>query len=311
MTIIPEVSIGSNGQTMPIIGMGTASNPPVDPEATKRAILDAIKTGYRHFDTALVYGTEAALGEAIAEALTTGLVKSREELFITSKLWCSFMDRRLVLPAIKTSLGNLKLEYLDLYLIHWPLKLSQSVDRVPFPKEEISAADMESVWEGMEECLALGLTKSIGVCNFSSKRLDQLLSFAKIPPAVNQVELNPFWQQKELRNFCKTKSILLTAYSPLAAPAKPTVESDVLGEIAKAKGKTIAQVSLKWIYEQGVSLIPKSFNKERMKENLDIFGWSFTEEELNKISLLPQRKTCFLKSFMEPHHQVLEIDAEI
>ncbi|XVF85526.1 hypothetical protein PTKIN_Ptkin17bG0124400 [Pterospermum kingtungense] len=248
---VPEVSIASScGLTMPVIGMGTATYPPADAETIKSAMLEAIKAGYRHFDTAFVYGSEQPLGEAIAEALNIGLIKSRDELFITSKLWCTFAEQDLVIPAIKMSLKNLQLEYLDLYLIHWPLKFSKEVSRFPVPKEEVFLIDTKSVWSAMEECQLLGLTKAIGVSNFSSKRLEDILSFAKIPPAVNQVEMNPFWQQKELNQLCKAKGIHVSAHSPLGGSVgaklgdnNRILDCDVLKEIAAAKGKTTAQVT--------------------------------------------------------------------
>ncbi|KAL6351485.1 hypothetical protein AAG906_040839 [Vitis piasezkii] len=305
MGVVPELPVGSCSRAMPVIGMGTSVDPPISAE-----------NGYRHFDTAFIYASEQPLGEAIAEALQLGLIKSRDELFITSKLGFDFAERHLVVPAIKMSLQNLQLEYLDLFLIHWPLRLSPGVWEFPTPKQHILPIDMKSVWEGMEECQNLSLTKAIGVSNFSPKKLEEILSFAKIPPAVNQVEMNPFWQQKDLREFCKAKGIQITAYSPLGGVGTQwgddrVMGCDVLKDIAKAKGKTTAQVSLRWLYEQGVSMVAKSFNKDRMKENLEIFDWSLTNEELNKIDQLPQRKRVLLAPLLGPHDLVLEIDAEI
>ncbi|XP_059649752.1 D-galacturonate reductase-like [Cornus florida] len=313
---IPEVSLGSCGVSMPVIGMGTSSYPPVDPETTKAAVIEAIKAGYRHFDTAFTYGSEKPLGEAVAEALRLGLVKSRDELFITTKLFSTFAERDLVVPNIKMSLQNLQLDYVDMYLIHWPIKLSQNIKQTPVPKECIQPLDIKSVWEGMEECQKLGLTKGIGVSNFCVWRLEELLSIAKIPPALNQLEMNPVWHQKQIREFCIAKGIHVTAYSPLGANGTKwgdnrVVECNVIEEIAKARGKTTAQVSLRWVYEQGVSLVTKSFNKERMRQNLEIFDWSLTEEELEKISQLPQIKGFHFASIFGPHELLLEIDAEI
>ncbi|KAL4281993.1 hypothetical protein GQ457_03G010710 [Hibiscus cannabinus] len=307
----PLVSVG--GLTMPVIGMGTASYPPADAATIKSAVVEAIGAGYRHFDTAFIYGSEQPLGEAIAEALSIGLIQSRDELFITSKLWCTSAEQDLVIPAIKTSLENLQLEYLDLYLIHWPLKFSKEPSRFPVPKEEVSVIDIESVWSAMEECQHLGLTKAIGVSNFSTKKLDQILSFAKIPPAVNQVEMNPLWQQKEMKEYCKAKGIHVSAHSPLGS--KGTVWGDnrifecaVLEKIAEAKGKTRAQICLRWVYEQGASVITKSFNRERMKENLEIFDWSLSAQELNQIGGIPQQKRSSLSVFIE---QSSELEAEL
>jgi D-galacturonate reductase len=310
---MPEITLGQTSG-MPVLGMGTAAYPPADVETAKNAIVEAIRAGYRHFDTAFAYRSEQPLGEAIAEALRLGLVKSRDELFITTKLWCSFCDQ--VVPAMKLSLQNLQLEYVDMYLIHWPIRLTEHVNKTPVPKDQIVAMDIKSVWEGMEECQKLGFTRAIGVSNFSCKKLDELLSVAKIPPAVNQVEMNPLWNQKQLREFCKEKGIHVTAYSPLGANGTKwgdnrIVECDVLDEIAKARGKTTAQVSLRWVYEQGVSIVTKSFNNQRMRENLGIFDWSLTEEESNKINELPQRKGVTLASILGPHELVLEIDAEV
>ncbi|KAH7841124.1 hypothetical protein Vadar_025878 [Vaccinium darrowii] len=315
MGCMPEITLGQTSG-MPVLGMGTAAYPPADVETAKNAIVEAIRAGYRHFDTAFAYRSEQPLGEAIAEALRLGLVKSRDELFITTKLWCSFCDRDQVVPAMKLSLQNLQLEYVDMYLIHWPIRLTQHVNKTPVPKDQIVPMDIKSVWEGMEDCQKLGFTKAIGVSNFSCKKLDELLSVANIPPAVNQVEMNPLWNQKQLREFCKEKGIHVTAYSPLGANGTKwgdnrIVECDVLDEIAKARGKTTAQVSLRWVYEHGVSIVTKSFNKQRMRENLGIFDWSLTEEESNKINELPQRKGVTLASILGPHELVLEIDAEV
>ncbi|XVE85501.1 hypothetical protein DITRI_Ditri17bG0095900 [Diplodiscus trichospermus] len=281
---------------IPCLGFGTAEYPFGSSMATmKETILQAIKTGYRHFDTAALYQSEQPLGEAISDALRLGLITSRDELFITSKLWCSDAHRDCVLPALQKTLRNLKLEYLDLYLVHWPVSVTSGVYELPVKKEDLVPIDLRSVWEAMEECQELGLTKSIGLSNFSCKKLQTVLSTAKIPPAVNQVEMNPLWQQQKLRKFCEEKGILITVYSPLGAKgtlwgSKRVMECDLLKEIAQVKGKSIAQVCLRWAYEQGVCVLVKSFNEERMKENIDIFNWKLSPEESHQISLLPQRK---------------------
>lgn len=318
MANIPEKMISSSEghRPIPVIGLGTATMKEGDDDEVKSAVMEAIKVGYRHFDTAALYQTEKSIGEAIAEALRQGLIKSRDELFITTKLWCNSADRHLVLPAMKESLRNLGLEYVDLYLIHWPFKSKQF--NLPIPKDCITAIDIKAVWEAMEECQNLGFTKSIGVSNFSSRRIQEILSFAKIPPAVNQVEMNPLWQQKRLNEFCKENDILLTAYSPLAGVTSAwgnnsVIECDVLQEIANCKGKTTAQISLRWLYEQGVTFVVKSFNRDRMKQNIDIFSWSLTEEELNKISQIPQQKLIYLVGIVvtELNEVTTEINEEL
>ncbi|CAM8907931.1 hypothetical protein QQ045_011561 [Rhodiola kirilowii] len=314
--LIPEVALAS-GIRMPVIGMGTASrNPLTDPILVQAAIVEAIKAGYRHFDTAFGYRSEEPLGEAIAEALSSGLIGSRQELFITSKLWATAAEPHLVLPAIRTSLKSLKLEYMDLYLIHFPIKLDADVRSVPPLEKKVHPLDIKSIWEAMEECQNMGLTKAIGVSNFSCKKLTELLSSAKIRPAVNQVEMSPAWHQKQLRRFCKANGIHITAYSPLGAPGTKwgdnrVLNSDVLQQIAKAKGKSVAQISMRWLYEQGVSVIPKSFNKERMRNNIEIFDWSLTEEELHKIDQIPQHKCVLFVNNLGPTKFALELDAEI
>ncbi|KAK3223211.1 hypothetical protein Dsin_010236 [Dipteronia sinensis] len=303
MISVPEVVIESSNQRMPVVGLGTAASPFAGSETTKQAILNAIKLGYRHFDTATLYQTEESLGDAIAEALSLGIIKSRDELFVTSKLWCSDAHQDLVVPALQKSLENLQLEYLDLYLIHWPVSAKPGSYEFPVKKEDFLPMDFKSVWAAMEECRNLGLTKSIGVSNFSCKKLGEILAEAKIPPAVNQVEMNPLWQQNKLREFCKEKGVLLTAYAPLGATgaiwgSNRVMECEELKQIADAKGKTVAQVCLRWAYEQGVIVVVKSFNKQRMKENLEIFNWELSDEESNKISEIPQSRGCLGEDYI-------------
>ncbi|XP_072990386.1 deoxymugineic acid synthase 1-D-like [Typha latifolia] len=302
---IPEVALNSGScKPMPLIAMGTALYPFNPSDAMRAAILRAIELGYRHFDTAAVYQSETSLGDAITDAISSGILGSRDEIFITSKLWCSAAHKDLVLPALRSTLLKLRVEYLDLYLIHWPVSLKpESGLELPFSKDKLSLLDMSSVWEAMEECQSLGLTKAIGVSNFSCRRLETLLSFCKIPPAVNEVEVNPLWQQKKLREFCMARGIRLSAYSPLGGIRTPwgkdwVMECDVLKEIAEAKGKSLAQVCLRWVYEQGDCVIVKSFNEERLKENLLIFDWELNEEERQKIAQLPQGKSCRSMDFV-------------
>ncbi|PKA47021.1 Non-functional NADPH-dependent codeinone reductase 2 [Apostasia shenzhenica] len=286
---------------MPAIGLGTASYPSVSAEAMRLAVSEAIAAGFRHFDAAAIYHSEQPLGDAIADALRQGLVE-RDELFITTKLWCTDAHPGLVIPALRESLRKLQLEYVDLYLIHWPVSLKPQEMKSHIDPEDLLPMDLKSVWEEMEECQKLGLVKTIGVSNFSCKKLDQILATANIPPAVNQVEMHPLWQQKKLMEFCKEKGILVSAYSPLGSNGAPWGSTNVmecreLKEIALAKGKSLAQICLRWIYEQGASIIVKTFNKGRMKENLAIFDWNLSEDELQKISQLPQVKGCRASEF--------------
>ncbi|XP_062110425.1 NAD(P)H-dependent 6'-deoxychalcone synthase-like [Humulus lupulus] len=314
---IPTLVLGSSAgeRAIPVIGFGTASNDS-DPAPMKRAVLEAIKLGFRHFDTASVYGSEQGLGEAIAEALKLGLVASRNELFITTKLWCNDSHSHLVVSALKTSLEKLQLEYLDLYLVHWPISSTPGNTVYPIDEKDLMPMDFKSVWETMEECQKLGLTKSIGVSNFSCKKLESILSFATIPPSVNQVEMNPTWQQKKLRKFCGEKNIIVTAFSPLGAIATSwgnnlVMDNEILADIAKARGKSVAQVCLRWVYEQGASVVCKSYNKERLKQNLQIFDWSLTEDDLHRIESIPQNKVNVSPASVSPDQTSCEALKEL
>ncbi|KAK9903870.1 hypothetical protein M0R45_000842 [Rubus argutus] len=296
-TKIPEVVLGSsNGhRTMPVLGFGTTANN-LEPEVLIAAVLDAIKLGYRHFDTASIYTSEQTLGEAVAEAIKLGLIASRDQVFITSKLWCNDAHPGLVISTLKNSLQNLQMEYLDLYLIHWPISAKPGKLVYPLTEEYVLPLDLKGVWAAMEEAQRLGLTKSVGVSNFSTKKTENLLSFATIPPSVNQLEMSPFWQQKKLRDYCKANGIVVTAFSPLGAMGTSwgtnhVLESKVLQEIAEARGKSVAQVCIRWVLQLGATLAVKSYNKERLKQNLQVFDWELSQEDLNKISQIPQRKT--------------------
>ncbi|KAG8366223.1 hypothetical protein BUALT_Bualt17G0054200 [Buddleja alternifolia] len=306
---IPEIQLNS-GYKMPVLGLGTATSASVKAD-DKKAVLQAIERGYRHFDTASLYGSKEALGEA---------------------LWCSDAHADRVRPALQNTLRNLKLEYLDLYLVHWPISTKPGTYEYPMKKEDVLPFDCKSVWTAMEECHRLGLVKSIGVSNFTCKKIEDMLTFSRIPPAVNQVillalfsyicyycafmgisnyriltffltkfhgvskvELNPCWQQKKLINLCKPKGIVVTSFSPLGAVgtawgSNRVMENEVLKQIAKAKGKSVPQVCLRWAYQQGVAIVAKSYKPERMQENHDIFDWELSDEECKKISEIPQSK---------------------
>ncbi|CAN1256819.1 Protein REDOX 2 [Linum perenne] len=291
---VPEVEL-SSGRKMPAIGMGTATDPLPPPETLISAFLDAVRVGYRHFDTASLYGTEESLGRAVAEAVEKGLVKSRDELFITSKVWVTHTHPDLVMPSLQSTLERLGMEYVDLYVVHWPVSLKKGAKPLGFGKEEVVELDMKGTWNAMEECHKKGLAKSIGVSNLGPAKLSQLLQHATVAPAVNQVEMSVGWQQKELMDLCKSKGVQVCAWSPLGANGAAwgtlsIMESPILKEIADAKGKSVAQVALRWIHEQGAIPIAKSFNKERMMQNLDIFNWELTKDEVSKIEQIPQQR---------------------
>ncbi|XP_020231619.1 methylecgonone reductase [Cajanus cajan] len=290
---IPEVVLNS-GHKMPILGFGTGTVPLPPAHELIPAFIEAIKSGYRHFDTAAYYGSEEPLGQAIAHALEQGLIKSRSEIFVTTKLWCTDAHPGLVLPAIKSSLERLGLEYVDLYLIHFPVRLRQGVPKgTKYGKDDILPLDIKGTWEEMEQCSKLGLAKSIGLSNFGLKKISELLQNATIPPALVQVEMNAAWQQENLREFCKEKGIKVSAWSPLGANGAvwgslAVMDSPILKDIASSNGKSVAQVALRWIIEQGATPIVKSFNSVRMKENLKLFDWELSEGDLDKAKEIPQ-----------------------
>ncbi|CAN0891539.1 NADPH-dependent aldo-keto reductase, chloroplastic [Linum grandiflorum] len=225
--------------------------------------------GYRHFDTAKIYGSESNVGKALTNAFSQGNVE-REDVFVTSKLWGS--DHHDPVSALRRTLKKLRMEYLDLYLVHWP-------------ESEFDGLDLESTWAGMERCIELGLCRSIG-----------LLGFATIPPAVNQVEMHPMWRQNGLREVCKENNIHVSAYSPLGGPGNAwgstaVVESPIIRYIAHKHGASPAQVALQWGLSKGASVIVKSFNSKRIKENMDAFHLKLDDQEINKIDqILPESK---------------------
>ncbi|KAL2464995.1 NAD(P)-linked oxidoreductase superfamily protein [Abeliophyllum distichum] len=208
---------------------------------------------------------------------------------------------------------KLGLEYVDLYLVHWPIRIKKSADRFKLIESDVLHFDIKETWKAMEECCKLGLANSIGVSNYSCSKLSKLLENATIPPVVNQVEMNVAWQQQKLLQFCKEKNILVSAWSPLGANgaiwgSHQVMQNPVLKDIAAAKDKSVAQVALRWIHEQGAIPVVKSFNKERMKENIQIFDWKFTDEEVSQIQHVPQAKGFRGERYVFPKGQYKSIE---
>ncbi|XP_050449163.1 1,5-anhydro-D-fructose reductase-like [Cataglyphis hispanica] len=289
MPDIPTVTF-SNGYKMPMLGLGTYKS--VDKNAG-RAVKEAIDLGYRHIDTAFFYGNEKEIGEAIREKIEDGTV-TREDLFITTKLWNNWHKEELVVPACKKSLANLGLEYIDLYLVHWPFAFKEGDNLMPTDKNGNlieSDVDYLETWRGMEECVHQGLTRSIGISNFNSEQINRLLESAKIAPVNNQIEVNINVNQEKLVDFCKKRNITVTGYSPLGQPGNSSgienkLDNPVVLKIAKKYNKTPAQVALRYVFQHEVAPIPKSVTKSRIKENMEFFDFTLTSDEMNAIRKL-------------------------
>ena len=287
----------SNGQKVPVLGLGTWQAAD-DPSVVEQAVRDAVDAGYRHFDCAYIYGNEKEIGKALREKIAEGVVK-REDLFITTKLWNTSHRKEKVIPTCKKSVENFGLDYVDLYLIHWPISYTENAKGL-FPVDEKGNAlhgndDYTDTWRGMEECVKLGLTKSIGLSNFNSEQIERILSVAEIKPVMNQVECHPNLNQKKLREFCAKRGIAITAYSPLGSSARPwakpgdpkvTVQAPEIVAISEKYGKTPVQVVLRYLVDIGTIPIPKSSSKERIGQNISIFDFKLTPEEIATIDKL-------------------------
>ncbi|KAI9495456.1 NADP-dependent oxidoreductase domain-containing protein [Zychaea mexicana] len=251
----------NTGATIPCVGLGTWQS---KPNEVYEAVLTAIKTGYRHIDTAFVYQNEKEVGQAIKDSGVP-----REQLFVTTKLWNTSHRPDLVAKALETSLANLQMDYLDLYLMHWPVSFAESKDIVP--KDEsgnilFDDTDFTETYAVMEK-LDGKKVRAIGVSNFSVRNLKKLLNTAKVVPAVNQVELHPFLAQKALVDFCAERGIHMTAYSPLGSTDSPLMKDSTVAEIAKKYDATPARILLSWGVQRGTSVIPKSVTASRIVEN--------------------------------------------
>ena len=251
----------NNGVEMPLEGFGVLQVP--DPAQCEQAVLDAIASGYRLIDTAAAYMNEKAVGEAVKKC---GV--HREELFITTKLWVQDANYEGAKQAIQTSLDNLGLDYLDLYLIHQPM------------------GDYIGAYRALEEAYQEGKLRAIGVCNFYPARLADLCETVTVTPAVNQVELHPFFQQENALALMKEYGVHPEAWGPFAEGNHGIFTHPVLTKIGEKYGKSAAQVALRWNVQRGVTVIPKSVHKERMEQNLDIWDFALSDEDMAEIAKL-------------------------
>ena len=272
-----------NNDEMPILGLGTFRS---EPNEVYNAVLNAIKMGYRHIDCAAAYGNEKEVGNAIAEAIKQGLV-AREDLWVTSKLWNASHGEENVIPALNQTLEDLQLEYLDLYLIHWPVALKTGTEMPEKASDFIplSEVPLTNTWKGMEAALEEGLAKHIGVSNFNENQLKEILATAVHQPEMNQVEMHPFLQQEALQSFCVQNDMLLTAYAPLGSLVDKNsklrlLDNDTIKNIANTRNMSPAQVALAYTIQRGIAVIPKSINEARLLQNLETLNHTLTEEDM-------------------------------
>ncbi|XP_070828687.1 aldo-keto reductase family 1 member B1 [Chaetodon trifascialis] len=299
----------NDGTRMPALGLGTWKSSFFPRTSIQGAVETAIAAGYRHIDTAYSYNNEVDIGKALQSKMKQGIIR-RQDVFIVSKLWCTYHAPEDIPVCLNKSLNDLQLDYLDLYLVHFPVGLKKMGDEL-FPKKDgkmlTSDIDYIDVWRGMEALQASGKVKSIGVSNFNILQLERLLALCRVPPAVNQVELHPYLVQTELIEFCKSKNIALTAYSPFGSPARSPeliredadphklLEDPVVADIAKKHRHSPAQVLLRYHVQQGVAVIPKSDKPHHILENTKIFDFSLTDEDMRALRGLDRGwKACLL-----------------
>jgi len=289
---------------MPQLGFGTWLAKPGEVE---RAVATAVKSGFRHVDCASIYGNENEVRNGLKEAFDSGI--KREDVFITSKLWNTFHKKDDVIPALKRSLNDLGLEYLDLYLIHWPMGYENGGDQsLTFPKTAdgkiiFCKSSFLETWSEMEKAVQQGLVKSIGVSNFNKDQIMRILDVCKIKPAVNQVECHPYNNQSEMIQFLNQAGIKLTGYSPFGNPGRPwkgtakdgannevpsLLNHPKIEEIAKKHGKATGHVLLRFQIQRDVIVLTKSVNPDRIKSNFDIFGFELDSDDMAAIEGLNQ-----------------------
>ncbi|MCJ1251129.1 hypothetical protein MMC30_008360 [Trapelia coarctata] len=281
---IPSIKLNT-GASIPAVGLGTWQSPP---GAVSAAAFHALKSGYRHIDAAYCYQNEDEVGQGLADAFNAGICK-REDVFITTKLWCTFHRR--VEENLDLSLKSLQLDYVDLYLVHWPCPMNANGSHPLFPKLADGSRDLDNEWshvdtyKSTEKLLRTGKVKAIGVCNYSVKFLEELLPHVDVVPAVNQVENHPYLPQEDLLEYMQSKGIVLTAFSPLGSTGSPLFDEKGVQEVAKKHNVSPGTVLLSYGVARGNAVIPKSVTPSRIEENLRIISLDASDMEvLGKIS---------------------------
>ena len=278
----------NTGARMPLVGLGTWQSAPGE---AGQAVECALTEGnYHHIDCAPIYGNQKEIGAGFKKIFGQGANK-RESVFITSKLWNNAHRKDSVRKACERTLDDLQVDYLDLYLMHWGLASSPEEDEAMDNDGNlvIDKVPIRETWEAMEALVDAGLVKAIGVANFTAPLLLDLLSYAKVKPAVNQIELHPYFQQARLVEFCRRLGLVVTAYSPLARPgyeemSARLVDEKVIRTIARAYRKTPAQVLLRWGIQRNTAVIPKSTHPERIQENIAVFDFELSESDVREIA---------------------------
>ncbi len=303
--MIPKILLNT-GDKIPVIGLGTFGSDTYSNDEVAQAVKFAIKNGYRHIDCASVYGNEKEIGKALSDLISDNTIK-REDLWITSKVWNDMHGDREVIASCKQSLKDLQLDYLDLYLVHWPFPnyhapgcdvSSRNPDSKPYLHE-----DYMKVWKQMEQLVKMGLVRNIGTSNMTIPKMNLLLQDAKIKPAVNEMEIHPHFQQDELYNYMVENDILPIGYSPIGSPGRPErdktiddtvdIEDQVIVDIAKRLNVHPAVVCVKWGVQRGHVVIPFSVKPEKILSNLRVAnGDLILSEEMEKISKID--KNCRL-----------------
>ncbi|KAL8593771.1 hypothetical protein ACOMHN_059264 [Nucella lapillus] len=285
------IPLPGTGDRFPVVGYGTWTNYQSKPEEMYRCVKAAIDAGYRHFDCAWVYDNEDEVGQAVNEKIEDGTV-TRMDIFITTKIWTTYHARNRVKINLEKSLIKLQTPYVDLLLIHWPLSLKDGDDNFPHTSDGkliFSKHDLEETWQGMEDCMNLGLTRNIGLANFNSQQVQRILDCATLKPCNLQIEVNPTltneklievnptFSNEKLVKFALSRNIVVTAYAPLGSPERPwqkkedpnALEDPVIKKIAIAKGKSPAQVMLRWIVQKNMCFCVKSLHLEHIRDDID------------------------------------------